>query len=61
MMDRKEQLKQIDGAWDRVVEAFILMENIATKNADMAALDISGLLDKANRQLGAYRASVRSA
>jgi hypothetical protein len=59
MMDRKEQLAQIDGAWDRVVEAFILMENIATKNADMAALDISGLLDKANRQIGDYRARVK--
>lgn len=59
MMDRKEQLAQIDGAWDRVVEAFILMENIATKNADMRALDISGLLDKANRQIGDYRARVK--
>ena len=59
MMERKEQLAQIDGAWDRVVEAFILMENIATKNADMAALDISGLLDKANRQIGDYRARVK--
>lgn len=58
-MEKTEQLKQIDGAWDRVVEAFILMENIATKNADMRALDISGLLDKANRQIGDYRATVR--
>jgi hypothetical protein len=57
-MEKTEQLKQIDGAWERVVEAFILMENVATQQADMRALDISGLLNKVNRQLGDYRATV---
>ena len=57
-MDRAEQLKQIDAAWERVVEAAIFFDNIAAKTSDMAALDIRGLLDRANRQIGDYRARV---
>ena len=55
-MDRKEKLAQIDAAWERVTEAVLLMDDLAGKTADMAALDIAGLLTKANRQLTDYRA-----
>ena len=58
-MERKEQLAQIDAAWDRIVEAAILMDNVAGKTADMQALDIQGLLEKANRQIGDYRARAK--
>lgn len=58
-MERKEQLAQIDAAWDRIVEAAILMDNVAGKTADMQALDIWGLLEKANRQIGDYRARAK--
>jgi hypothetical protein len=54
-MDRTEQLAQIDAAWERITEAAILMDNVASKTADMQALDIWGLLEKADRQMGAYR------
>jgi len=54
-MDRTEQLTQIDAAWERITEAAILMDNVASKTADMQALDIWGLLEKANGQMGAYR------
>ena len=58
-MERNEQLAQIPAAWDRIVEAAILMDNVAGKTADMQALDIWGLLEKANRQIGDYRARAK--
>lgn len=58
-MDKTEQLKQIDAAWERVVEAAIFFDNISGKTADQAALDIHGLLERVNRQIGSYRARVR--
>jgi hypothetical protein len=54
-MDRTEQLAQIDAAWERITQAAILMDNVASKTADMQALDIWGLLEKADTQMGAYR------
>ena len=54
-MDRKEQLAQIDAAWERITEAAILIDNVASKTDDTQALEIWGLLEKANRQMGDYR------
>ena len=45
-MERKEQLAQIDAAWERITEAAILMDNVASKTADMQALDIWGTVGK---------------
>ena len=54
-MDRTELKKQIEGAYDRIGEALILLENIASKTAHSEAQDLTGLLTRVDLKMRDYR------
>jgi hypothetical protein len=54
-MDKAELKKQIEGAYDRITEALILLENIASKTAHSEAQDLTGMLVRADLKMRDYR------
>jgi len=54
-MDKTELKAQIEAASDRIGEALILLENIASKTAHSQAQDLTGLLTRVDLKMRDYR------
>jgi hypothetical protein len=54
-MDKAELKKQIEGAYDRITEALILLESISSKTAHSEAQDLTGLLVRVDLKMRDYR------
>jgi len=54
-MDKAELKEYIEGVSDRIGEALILLENIASKTAHSEAQDLTGLLVRVDLKMRDYR------